>query len=101
MVFACQRDSFLKNLKTKVLSCKASKRADKEEFEVILEDTVLFPEGGGQVGPNMRNIKVITVSNYREIYINSYLLVNWRDIGLCSGYYYMAAREYEFYLECR
>lgn len=48
MVFACQRDSFLKNLKTKVLSCKASKRADKEEFEVILEDTVLFPEGGGQ-----------------------------------------------------
>lgn len=50
MVFACQQDSFLKHLKTKVLSCKGSKLAGKEAFEVILEDTVLFPEGGGQVG---------------------------------------------------
>ncbi|XP_015759085.1 PREDICTED: alanyl-tRNA editing protein Aarsd1-like [Acropora digitifera] len=48
MVFACQQDSFLKHLKTKVLSCKGSKLAGKEAFEVILEDTVLFPEGGGQ-----------------------------------------------------
>lgn len=50
MVLACQRDSFLTSFKTKVVSCKAGKLAGKEAFEVTLEDTVLFPEGGGQVG---------------------------------------------------
>jgi len=49
MVFACQKDSFLRTLKTKVISCKAGKINGKEVFEVVLEDTVLFPEGGGQV----------------------------------------------------
>ena len=49
MVFACQKDSFLRALKTKVISCKAGKINGKEVFEVVLEDTVLFPEGGGQV----------------------------------------------------
>ncbi|KAM7426852.1 Alanyl-tRNA editing protein Aarsd1 [Porites harrisoni] len=48
MVFACQKDSFLRTLKTKVISCKAGKINGKEVFEVVLEDTVLFPEGGGQ-----------------------------------------------------
>ena len=33
-----------------MLSCKSSKLADKAAYEVVLEDTVLFPEGGGQVG---------------------------------------------------
>ena len=50
MVFACQQDSFLRSLKTKVVSCKAGKLAGKDAYELILEDTVLFPEGGGQVG---------------------------------------------------
>ena len=50
MVFACQQDSFLRKLKTKVVSCKAGKLAGEDAFELILEDTVLFPEGGGQVG---------------------------------------------------
>ena len=50
MVFACQQDSFLRELRTQVLSCKSSKLADKAAYEVVLEDTVLFPEGGGQVG---------------------------------------------------
>lgn len=50
MVFACQQDSFLRNFKTKVVSCKAGKLAGKDAYELILEDTVLFPEGGGQVG---------------------------------------------------
>ena len=49
MVFACQKDSFLRTLKTKVISCKPGKINGKEVFEVVLEDTVLFPEGGGQV----------------------------------------------------
>jgi len=48
MVFACQKDSFLKSLKTTVVSCQAGKLAGKETFELTLEDTVLFPEGGGQ-----------------------------------------------------
>lgn len=48
MVFACQQDSFLRNLKTKVVSCKAGKLNGKDAFELTLEDTVLFPEGGGQ-----------------------------------------------------
>lgn len=56
MVFACQNDSFLKEFTTTVISCKQSKLATiklgKKEildgFEVVLEDTILFPEGGGQ-----------------------------------------------------
>lgn len=43
-MFACQRNSYLKELKSIVVSCK--KIADK--YHVILQDTVLFPEGGGQ-----------------------------------------------------
>lgn len=50
MVFACQQDSFLRNFRTKVVSCKAGKLAGKDAYELVLEDTVLFPEGGGQVG---------------------------------------------------
>ncbi|XP_058119082.1 alanyl-tRNA editing protein Aarsd1 [Anopheles ziemanni] len=44
MVFKCQEDSFLKEFKTKVVSCEKIKGG----FNVVLEDTVLFPEGGGQ-----------------------------------------------------
>ena len=43
-MFACQRNPYLKELKSVVVSCK--KVADK--YHVILDDTVLFPEGGGQ-----------------------------------------------------
>lgn len=60
---ACQRNSFLKSLKTTVLSCKeytepiasskdkqGKKRDTPKEklFAVEFQDTVLFPEGGGQ-----------------------------------------------------
>ena len=45
MAFACQRSSYLKELISKVVSCVKV----KDGFEVILNDTVLFPEGGGQV----------------------------------------------------
>ena len=45
MAFACQRNSYLKELVSKVVSCVRV----KEKFEVVLSDTVLFPEGGGQV----------------------------------------------------
>ena len=53
MALACQRDSYLKELKSKVksvekCSIKISKKEKLEGFEIILDDTVLFPEGGGQ-----------------------------------------------------
>uniref|UniRef100_A0A8W7PBM8 Threonyl/alanyl tRNA synthetase SAD domain-containing protein n=1 Tax=Anopheles coluzzii TaxID=1518534 RepID=A0A8W7PBM8_ANOCL len=44
MVFKCQEDSFLKEFQTKVVSCEKVAGG----FNVIFEDTILFPEGGGQ-----------------------------------------------------
>ncbi|XP_065081399.1 alanyl-tRNA editing protein Aarsd1-A [Ochlerotatus camptorhynchus] len=44
MVFKCQEDSFLRKFTSKVVSCE---KVDSG-FNVIFEDTVLFPEGGGQ-----------------------------------------------------
>lgn len=56
MVFKCQSDSFLKEFTSKVVSCTEAKLVTsihgKEQtvdgYEVILDDTILFPEGGGQ-----------------------------------------------------
>lgn len=56
MVFKCQSDSFLKEFTSKVVSCNEGKLVTvvdgKEQtlngYEVILDDTILFPEGGGQ-----------------------------------------------------
>lgn len=45
MTFACQRNSYLKELVSKVISCTQVKNG----YEVVLNDTVFFPEGGGQV----------------------------------------------------
>lgn len=44
MAFACQRNSYLKELVSKVVSCTQIKNG----YEVVLNDTVFFPEGGGQ-----------------------------------------------------
>jgi len=53
----CQKDSYLKHLQTKVVSCSPGKCkieqvggdvVKSEGFYVELEDTILFPEGGGQ-----------------------------------------------------
>ncbi|XP_018566870.1 alanyl-tRNA editing protein Aarsd1-B [Anoplophora glabripennis] len=56
MVFKCQENSFLKEFTSKVVSCKEvelntvinGKKEDIKGYELILEDTILFPEGGGQ-----------------------------------------------------
>eukprot|EP00040_Diaphanoeca_grandis_P012798 m.64749 g.64749 ORF g.64749 m.64749 type:complete len:468 (+) comp23473_c0_seq1:80-1483(+) len=62
---ACQKDSYLKTLSTTVISCNkvetpkeddAGKKSKKkkvavtnaEAWHVVLSDTILFPEGGGQ-----------------------------------------------------
>jgi len=44
MAFACQRNSYLKELTCKIVSCIKVKHG----FEVTFNDTILFPEGGGQ-----------------------------------------------------
>lgn len=56
MVFKCQQDSFLKEFTSNVVSCVKSdfdivlegKKTKIEGYEVVLEDTIIFPEGGGQ-----------------------------------------------------
>lgn len=55
-MFFCQRSSYSRELETNVISCKPAKRklemsgkkVDVAGFEVLFEDTVFFPEGGGQ-----------------------------------------------------
>lgn len=49
MSFKCQRDCYLQHFKSAVLSCEPARLGEKEGYEVVLEDTILFPEGGGQV----------------------------------------------------
>ena len=47
----CQRDSYARSLSTVVLSCTLSAAKDQQygTYSLRLQDTVLFPEGGGQV----------------------------------------------------
>ncbi|XP_037068597.1 alanyl-tRNA editing protein Aarsd1-like isoform X1 [Pollicipes pollicipes] len=56
MVFACQNDSYARKLPATVVSCSPAegqvilegKKTKVKGYEVILDDTILFPEGGGQ-----------------------------------------------------
>ncbi|KAM8837562.1 alanyl-tRNA editing protein Aarsd1 isoform 2-T2 [Spinachia spinachia] len=56
MAFQCQRDSYLTEFVTRVVSCSPAeltheaggKKATAKGFNVRLLDTILFPEGGGQ-----------------------------------------------------
>ncbi|KAK7482498.1 hypothetical protein BaRGS_00026315, partial [Batillaria attramentaria] len=56
MTLACQKNSYLKEFRTTVKSCQPAQVTVAENgkktkvlcFEVILDDTILFPEGGGQ-----------------------------------------------------
>uniref|UniRef100_A0A8C3URX3 Alanyl-transfer RNA synthetases family profile domain-containing protein n=1 Tax=Catharus ustulatus TaxID=91951 RepID=A0A8C3URX3_CATUS len=54
MVFQCQRDSWARQFTTRVVSCRAAELRPEgggepvSGFQVVLEDTILFPEGGGQ-----------------------------------------------------
>ncbi|XP_017689606.1 PREDICTED: alanyl-tRNA editing protein Aarsd1-like isoform X2 [Lepidothrix coronata] len=54
MVFRCQRDSWARQFATRVVSCQAAELRPEgggepvRGFQVVLEDTILFPEGGGQ-----------------------------------------------------
>ncbi|XP_078233883.1 alanyl-tRNA editing protein Aarsd1 [Pogona vitticeps] len=56
MAFKCQRESWLQQFTTRVVSCcpaelsteTGGKKKILQGYHVILEDTILFPEGGGQ-----------------------------------------------------
>ncbi|XP_073181796.1 putative protein PTGES3L isoform X1 [Lepidochelys kempii] len=55
MVFQCQRDSWARQFATRVASCRPAElpaeggaKETLRGFHVVLEDTILFPEGGGQ-----------------------------------------------------
>jgi misacylated tRNA(Ala) deacylase len=41
----CQTDPYLKKLNSTVLSCT---KVTDDKYEVILDDTIIFPTGGGQ-----------------------------------------------------
>ncbi|CAI8057509.1 Alanyl-tRNA editing protein Aarsd1 [Geodia barretti] len=50
MSLKCQKDSYLRSYRSRVASCRPAEPVGKGEgkYEVVLDDTVLFPEGGGQ-----------------------------------------------------
>ncbi|XP_053309907.1 alanyl-tRNA editing protein Aarsd1 [Spea bombifrons] len=76
MAFHCQRDSYASELLTEVVSCSPgqleTENGCKKEilygFNVILKDTILFPEGGGQ--PDDRGliggVPVLRVTRYGQ-----------------------------------
>lgn len=71
MVFKCQEDSYLKEFKTTVLKCEETnepiveygKVSKFQGYQVVLENTILFPAGGGQ--PHdigwLNNVEVVQV----------------------------------------
>ncbi|KAG7325540.1 hypothetical protein KOW79_011856 [Hemibagrus wyckioides] len=71
MAFQCQRDSYMQELVTSVVSCSAAelkldnngKKEKVKGFNVILKDTILFPEGGGQPDDHgtIEDLKVLRV----------------------------------------
>lgn len=61
----CQRNSQLRTLKTEVLGCTSREAGG---FNVVLADTILYPEGGGQPADRGRinNIQVLDVQRNSE-----------------------------------
>jgi misacylated tRNA(Ala) deacylase len=64
-LLACQADPYLQTLKTKVVACQKTDKC----YEVEFENTVLFPEGGGQpfdTGSVIYGSKEIPVRNVQR-----------------------------------
>lgn len=47
-LLTCQRDSYAVESVSKVVACIKNEAADSTLYHVTLEDSVLYPEGGGQ-----------------------------------------------------
>lgn len=70
MILECQKDSFKRTFSTIVDSVETNK---KGEYEVILQDTILFPEGGGQPSDsgNINGIPLIDVKKIKGTTIHT------------------------------
>ncbi|XP_077290400.1 alanyl-tRNA editing protein Aarsd1 [Arctopsyche grandis] len=76
MVFKCQEDSYLTEFTSVVKSCTKSaqqivengKKIKYDGYDVILDDTILFPEGGGQPCDFgfVNDIKVLQVTRRKD-----------------------------------
>ncbi|XP_056221288.1 alanyl-tRNA editing protein Aarsd1 [Seriola aureovittata] len=72
MAFQCQRDCYVKEFVTSVVSCSPAelkhevngKKETLKGFNVKLQDTILFPEGGGQPDDHglIRDVPVLRVT---------------------------------------
>jgi misacylated tRNA(Ala) deacylase len=61
---ACQNNSYLRTLETSIVEIVPSEEVEEGCLDVMLQDTVFFPTGGGQ--PN--DIGTITVAGGHEIF---------------------------------
>ncbi|XP_012936107.1 alanyl-tRNA editing protein Aarsd1-A [Aplysia californica] len=76
MSLKCQKDSYLKEFQTRVKSCTPAKKTllvegkktSVEGYNIILEDSILFPEGGGQPDDRgtINDIPVLSISRSGE-----------------------------------
>ncbi|XP_066521262.1 alanyl-tRNA editing protein Aarsd1 [Hoplias malabaricus] len=94
MAFQCQRDSYLRECTTSVVSCspaelKLENNGKKEKvkgFNVILKDTILFPEGGGQPDDHgtIENVPVLRVTRQgpEAVHFVSSPLENGQEVQL-------------------
>uniref|UniRef100_A0AAY4C4T4 Threonyl/alanyl tRNA synthetase SAD domain-containing protein n=1 Tax=Denticeps clupeoides TaxID=299321 RepID=A0AAY4C4T4_9TELE len=72
MAFQCQRDCYMRELTTRVVSCSPAelqlenngKKEKIKGFNVTVKDTILFPEGGGQPDDHgtMGGVQVLRVT---------------------------------------
>ena len=62
MSFQCQRDSYAQSFTSRVVSCEPAKLGEINGYEVVLEDTILFPEGGGQVKSSSTSYSILITS---------------------------------------
>lgn len=80
---ACQRNSFLfDGFKTLVVSCEPTKnkKGEIEGYEIELQDTILFPEGGGQ--PSDSGFLKIVEGNRNSSKIEKILVSHVSRFGL-------------------
>lgn len=66
----CQRNCYSRQLSTTVVSCvelSKSKDGGRPEYEVVLADTILFPEGGGQVRGSGRSPTLVNINFHIDL----------------------------------
>ncbi|KAF7705122.1 alanyl-tRNA editing protein Aarsd1 [Silurus meridionalis] len=95
MAFQCMRDSYMKEFVTSVVSCSPAelkldstngKKEKVKGFNVILKDTILFPEGGGQPDDRgtIEDVEVLRVlrQGAEAVHFTSSALEEGREVQL-------------------